>query len=228
MIEIEVADPAKQNTLHVLAIGVNDYEDSTLKLDFAAKDAFDIAANFQKCCKGDLFPEVHGQTLINAKARKDAMLKELAELRKQAKPNDLVVVFFAGHGVKEKDKFYLLTVEAKTTDLAGTALVGRGAAQVARRISLSGAAAARRVPFVGGAEELSPRRWTISRRNLTDDDCGVAVMCAAMAHEKALEKGGNGAVHAGGGAGPQSREGRAVQPAQSVVLREPSAHIRAG
>ena len=29
-------------------------------------------------------------------------------------------------------------------------------------------------------------------RNLTDDDCGVAVLCAAMSHEKALERGGNG------------------------------------
>jgi len=29
-------------------------------------------------------------------------------------------------------------------------------------------------------------------RALTDDECGVAVLCAAMANEKALEKQGNG------------------------------------
>ena len=41
------------------------------------------------------------------------------------KTNDLFVVFFAGHGAKEKEQYYLLTYEAKVDDLAKTALSGQ-------------------------------------------------------------------------------------------------------
>src|SRR5207237_1228171 len=56
-IEVEVADPGKQSALHILAIGINDYEDKTLKLDFAAADARAIADAFKKNSMGGLFQE---------------------------------------------------------------------------------------------------------------------------------------------------------------------------
>ena len=42
-----------------------------------------------------------------------AVLDNIQKVREKVKENDLFVVFFAGHGVKEKDQFYLLTVEAQ-------------------------------------------------------------------------------------------------------------------
>ena len=191
IVEVEVADPNKQAFLHVLAIGVNNYEEGTLKLEFATKDAVDLAAGFRKSSKDSLFNEVYGEVLVDARARKEAILKNLAEMRKKAKPNDLAVVYFAGHGVKEKDKFYLLPVEARTDNLAGTALsgdelrkaLGEFPCQVLLMLDACHASA--------GLKNFRPAVDDITR-HLTDDDCGVAVMCSAMAHEKALEKGGNG------------------------------------
>jgi len=191
MVEIEVADPTKQNTLHVLAVGVNDYEDGTLKLDFAAKDARDIAAGFQKSSKGTLFHDVHSEALVNGKARKEAILSRLSALRKEAKPNDLVVIFFAGHGVKEKDKFYLLPVEAKTTDLAKTAISGDELRKSLGEFPCQVLLMLDACHSSGSLKNFRPAVDDITR-TLTDDDCGVAVLCAAMAHEKALEKEGNG------------------------------------
>jgi len=190
-IDIVVNDPAKQNTLHVLAVGVSDYEDGTLKLDFAAKDAEDIAANFPKCCKGELFHDVRSEALVNGKARKAGILKRVAEMRKQVRPNDLVVIFFAGHGVKEKNRFYLLPVEARIADLARTAIssdelrksLGEFPCQVLLMLDACHSSA--------GLKNFRPAVDDITR-NLTDDDCGVAVLCSAMAHEKAIEKDGNG------------------------------------
>jgi len=189
-VEVAVADPDKQANLHVLAIGVNDYEDGTLKLDFAAKDARDIAAGFRHC-KGELYHEVSSEVLVDAKARKEAILAQVSELRKKARPNDLVVVYFAGHGVKQKEKFYLLTVEAKTDNLAGTAIsgdelrksLGEFPCQVLLMLDACHSSA--------GLKNFRPAVDDITR-NLTDDDCGVAVLCSAMGHEKALEKDGNG------------------------------------
>jgi len=190
-IEVEVADPAKVHALHVLAIGVNDYEDSTLRLDFAAKDAQDIASGFQKVSKGELFQSVHSDVLVNARARKDAILKQLAELRKKVGPNDLAVIFFAGHGVKQKDKFYLLSVEAKSDNLAGTAISGDELRKALGEFPCQVLLMLDACHSSAGLKNFRPAVDDITR-NLTDDDCGVAVMCAAMAHEKALEKGGNG------------------------------------
>jgi len=191
VVALGVADPSKQAFLHVLAVGVNKYQDKSLTLDFAAKDAQDIAANFQKCCKGELYQDVHSEVLVDAAARKDAILKHLAEMRAKVKPNDLVVIYFAGHGVKEKDKFYLLPVESDTGNLAGTAIsgdqlrksLGEFPCQVLLLLDACHSSA--------GLKNFRPAVDDITR-NLTDDDCGVAVLCAAMGHEKALEKDGNG------------------------------------
>jgi len=188
--EIDVADPDKLKSLHVLAIGVNNYEDPLLKLNFAVKDAEDIAANFQKCCKGDLYHDVHSAALVDARARKDAILKHLAEVRKRVKPNDLAVVFFAGHGVKAKDKFYLLPVEANTTDLAKTAISGEELRKSMGEFPCQVLLMLDACHSSGSLKNFRPAVDDITR-NLTDDDCGVAVMCAAMANEKALEKNGN-------------------------------------
>ena len=43
---------------------------------------------------------------------------------KQVQQQDLVVVYFACHGVKQKTEYYLLTQEADTSDLEHTALAG--------------------------------------------------------------------------------------------------------
>jgi len=190
-VEVAVADPAKQHALHVLAIGINDYEDDALKLGFAVKDAQDIAANFTKCCKGDLFHEVHSEALVNGKARKDAILSRLSALRKLAKPNDLVVIFFAGHGVKDKDKFYLLPAEAKTADLAKTAISGEELRKSLGEFPCQVLLILDACHSSASLKDFRPAVDDIAR-TLTDDDCGVAVLCSALAHEKSLDRAGNG------------------------------------
>jgi len=190
-VEVIVADPSKQSTLHVLAIGVNEYQDSSLKLEFAAKDAEEIAAGFQKSSRGDLFQDVRSKVLTNAAAGKVAILKQIAELRKKARPSDLAVVFFAGHGVKEKDKFYLLPVDAKTDNLAGTAISGEELRKALGEFPCQVLLMLDACHSSAGIKNFRPAVDDITR-NLTDDDCGVAVLCAAMAHEKALDKEGNG------------------------------------
>jgi uncharacterized caspase-like protein len=195
--------------MHLVPIGINYGHDPTLKLDFAAADAKAIADAFKQGCKGPLFADVKGEPLVNEQAKRKAVLDALAALRKQPpKPNDLVVIFFAGHGVKEKDQFYLLTVEAKTNDLAKTALSGEDL-----RKTLGDLSSSCQVLLMldachssAGVKNFRPAIDDITR-NLTDDECGVAVFCAAMAHEKALEKSGNGLFTRAVGEALQSARG---------------------
>jgi WD40 repeat protein len=177
-------------TLHLLAIGINDYQNKDLHLDFAAKDAREVADAF-KGCAGSLFGTFQGRTLLDDKAGRKDVLQVLQDVRQAAKSGDLVVVYFAGHGVKEKDDFYLLTVEADTTNLVKTAVSGkelrRQLADVPCQVLLildACHSAAGIKAFKSATDDAA--------RSLTDDECGVAVFCAAMGQEYAQEEKGNG------------------------------------
>ncbi len=188
---VEVPDPAKQSFLHVLSIGISAYPDPALRLDFAAKDAGDLARAFQERCKGEPFRDVYAETLADAAARKSAIVERIAGLRPRVRANDLVVIFFAGHGVKSGDRFYLLNVDANPADLPATAIsgdelrkvLGEFPCQVLLLLDACHSSAALK-NFRPAVDDLT--------RHLTDDECGVAVLCAAMAHERALEQAGNG------------------------------------
>jgi hypothetical protein len=107
-------------------------------------------------------------------------------------------VFFACHGVMQKKQYYLLTQEADTgrldeTSLSGDTLrktLGQYKCQVLLMLDAchsAGFDAGKKLSKLG----LRPATDDATR-DLTDDECGVAVMCAAMAHEKAEGQGGNG------------------------------------
>jgi uncharacterized caspase-like protein len=119
-------------------------------------------------------------------------------VRKAAKDNDPFIVFFAGHGVKEKDQFYFLTHEAQMGDLAKTTLSGTDLRKALGEFPCQMLLMLDACHSAGFGER---RKLTQSglrpatddaTRALTDDDIGVAVMCAAMGHEKAQEKDGHG------------------------------------
>jgi hypothetical protein len=197
-IEINVGEPAKEAALHVLTVGINQYDDSSLNLEFATKDARALAEAFVKHGKGPLFGQVQVTTLVDKQAQRQAILDQIQGVRKHARDNDLFVVFFAGHGVKEKEQFYLLTVEAQTQQLAKTALSGDDLRKALGEFPCQVLLMLDACHSAGFGEGGKLRKQNLrpatddATRALTDDEIGVAVMCAAMGHEKALEKSGNG------------------------------------
>ncbi len=181
---------AKQPKLHILAVGVDSYEDPTLKLAFAAADAKAIAGAFSKGL-GEPYRAGEAVTLLDAKARKQAVLDALATLRDNVKPNDLVVFFFAGHGVKDKTAFYLLTVEANTKNLTDTAVSGADLRKTLGEFPCQVLLLLDACHSGGAVKDFRPVVDDLTRE-LTDDDVGVAVLSAAMANEQAQEKDGHG------------------------------------
>jgi hypothetical protein len=201
-VEVDTRTPADKPVLHVLAVGIDKYKDKTLNLTCAANDAKSLAKAFQDKCKGELFGDVRAQTLLNEKATRDGVLAELNKLRtdpqKPVKPNDTVVVFFACHGAKEKDRFYLLPHGAKVGDLAKTALPGKDLNAILSDfpcqvllIMDSCHAAGFGPGGILGQKGLRPATDDAARA-MTEGDVGIAVMCAAMGYEKAAERAGNG------------------------------------
>lgn len=128
--------------LYAVMVGVSDYKDEELDLKYAAKDANDIsaavAASARKLLNSDGKEHVFVYDLTTSEKRyqlpeKNSIKKVLEEIGKKATANDILLLFFAGHGVMqgEKKQFYFLTADAsKTTAASAVADVGISTAEL--------------------------------------------------------------------------------------------------
>ena len=102
----------------VLSIGISDYENQHLALRFADHDATAVA-HILKGQEGRLFSEVFVKTLINQDCTRAAVMESLTSHLGKAGPDDVVFIFIAGHGVRQKQtgSYYFLTYNADATNL---------------------------------------------------------------------------------------------------------------
>jgi WD40 repeat protein/uncharacterized caspase-like protein len=119
----EVVEGVRRGALWVLAFGVSSYDDPALKLDWASKDARDLGAVLGRFA-GKGFEKVSAKVLTDAEVT-PAALRSAKALLAEARPEDTLVVFIAGHGVHDRDAaatYYYLPAGAKVDDLPGSAI----------------------------------------------------------------------------------------------------------
>lgn len=108
--------------LHVLAVGISDYQRDDLDLNFADKDASDFSQAW-KTQEGRLYRKVSSTILTNEKATRNNLMQAFADLMKAVQAGDRVVLFFSAHGVTDDlQKYYLLSHEADPNALRVTAV----------------------------------------------------------------------------------------------------------
>jgi len=106
--------------LYVLAVGISEYNDSALKLNYAAKDARDFSALIKKQQNG-LYREVVVNSIIDGS--KGNILDGLEWIERQVTAKDVAMVFMAGHGVNDRNgNYYFLPKDVNTNKLKRTAL----------------------------------------------------------------------------------------------------------
>lgn len=90
-----------QASLHLLAIGVADYQLASFDLGegVASNDALSLAAALSSK-DNYAFPRADTQVLTDDKATSKAIRAGLATVVAKAQPQDLVVIFFSGHGLQ--------------------------------------------------------------------------------------------------------------------------------
>jgi WD40 repeat protein len=99
--------------LHVLTIGISDYGEKApnLKLNFAARDAQDVANALLNTQEGGLYAEVMPMFLPDDKADRAGIFEALAKMdinMTSSAGQDLAVVMFSGHGTMIDNQFYLV------------------------------------------------------------------------------------------------------------------------
>ena len=96
--------------LHVLAIGVSRYQQPSWNLGFARDDAEAIAAFFRDH-SAKLFAKVNTTVLADEKASRANIRTAIESIGKQAQAQDVVLIYFAGHGVAIDQAYYFLPYE---------------------------------------------------------------------------------------------------------------------
>ena len=111
---------APMRRLYVLAIGVSRYKDPRLTLDFAAADAGDVAAAF-KAQEGGIYREVIIKVLRDEEATLHNVQRDLEWIARETSGEDVALVFMAGHGTSEGQKYYFLPTDVDIAHLKETA-----------------------------------------------------------------------------------------------------------
>jgi hypothetical protein len=117
----------RQGTAYILAVGVNKYSNSQFNLKFAVDDARVFGEEVQRAeNKINSYAHIEFVPILNEEATRANVLLALKRLAggetgplppgapavleklKPAQPEDTVVIYFAGHGMVQQQRFYLI------------------------------------------------------------------------------------------------------------------------
>lgn len=181
----------RRGTLHLISIGISTYAAPELKLDYSVRDADAVTSRLTAGARA-LVDRVEVRRLADREATRKGILDELARL-KGARPEDIVVVYLAGHGVATEEDWLFLPYDVpylrdvrqyaphalKATDLEA-ALVGSPAQRVLLAIDAC---------YSGGGLIAFEERQDFHRRLFRDlsKSAGITVLAATRWDQSAAE-----------------------------------------
>ncbi len=116
----DIGAPDIKPKLYVLAVGVSQYGDASLRLHYAAKDAQDFAAALERQ-KGGLYGDVRVKVLTDDKANRDDVAEGLDWISKATTSSDVAMILLSGHGVNDQSgKYFFLPHDANVESLLRT------------------------------------------------------------------------------------------------------------
>ena len=103
---------ADEPHLYILAVGIDTYQDSSINLKYAAKDANDFIAKLPVKAGSLYKPQnIHLTTLTNQKAGKQSIMNAINDLSTKIKHGDSFIFFDASHGVLLQNQYYIVTAD---------------------------------------------------------------------------------------------------------------------
>jgi hypothetical protein len=99
-------------SLYILAIGVSNYDNPDMRLQFPAKDATDFTQTLMRQV-GQIYESVDVKLLTDRKATAENIRDGLEWLQTETTNRDIAMIFIAGHGVNNNvGDFYYMPVNA--------------------------------------------------------------------------------------------------------------------
>lgn len=114
--------PRRRPRLHILAIGASRYQDPQIQsLEFAADAVGKVSKLFQE--KSSSIYQTSADQLVDHDATRPLWRvfaeNVVAELSQSASPDDLVIMYLCGHGLRDRrtNQWYFVTADARYSDL---------------------------------------------------------------------------------------------------------------
>lgn len=102
--------PPQEPHLYILAVGIDKYQEQSINLKYARKDADDIKNMLVRQSAGFYRPEnIHAELIADHDASKKNIIGAIDALAQLIKPGDGFIFFVAGHGVLLQNQYYMLT-----------------------------------------------------------------------------------------------------------------------
>jgi WD40 repeat protein len=109
-VDVFTESEVKHSVCHILSVGINEYKNPKLNLNYAKPDA----VSFSKLVDENslsLFKEINVHTLYDKEASRSNILKKLDDLRTVVQPEDVFILYYAGHGSMVDNTFYFIPTE---------------------------------------------------------------------------------------------------------------------
>lgn len=101
---------SRSSTCHILAVGINQYKNPRMSLNYAKPDAVSFSKLMDEKAV-DLFKSIELHTLYDEQATRQEILTTLDAIAKKIYPEDVFIFYYAGHGSMVDDKFYFIPTE---------------------------------------------------------------------------------------------------------------------
>jgi WD40 repeat protein len=177
---------------YLFAVGINEYENPALNLNYAKDDARAFSKTIQEEGK-KLFEKIEVNCLYDREATRENILKALEDLSHKARPEDVFIFYYAGHGSMVGDRFYFIPTENvslyQPDKLAVESLEAGTVQEKFRNIPALKQVVVLDACQSGGSAEILARRGAMEEKAMAQlsRSSGVHVMAAAGSEQYATE-----------------------------------------
>ena len=119
--EIKIkADIAKVTfDMFIVAVGINSYKNSNYKLNYCVSDAQAMVATLSEKGKS-IFRNIRLQTIFDEQATRTNIESALKRVEQEARPEDVFIFYYSGHGAVNEDSTDFYFVLHDVTDIYGS------------------------------------------------------------------------------------------------------------
>ncbi len=196
---IELEKAISSSNLYLVAIGVNKYKNEKYNLTYSVSDAEGFAQSVAAKSKG-IFSSIKTVMLKDEQCTKAGILSQLAELSKMVKPEDVLIFYYAGHGVMSEgsesnpSEFYFVPHDVTKMYGSDEMLNQKGISASELRRALVSIKAQKQLIVMdacqsGGATELLAMRGAAEEKALMQlaRSAGIAVLASTGTEQFATE-----------------------------------------
>ena len=99
----------RNGTVYIVTIGINNYSNRAFNLKYAVDDALAFSGEVKRRLESlRNYSEIEIISLADDQATKANVMAALTRLTPRIQPEDMVVVYFSGHGAAYENRFYLI------------------------------------------------------------------------------------------------------------------------